>query len=86
MALKLSGKEISADICLDDFRRIADMCHVERGVIEEAVRSMIAAYGEALDKVEVPTRLTSINVRGRDIDLRPWLRERYQRLSVSLLS
>ena len=87
MALKLSGKEISADICLDDFRRIADMCHVERGVIEEAVRSMIAAYGEALDKVEVPTRLTSINVRGRSIiDLRPWLRERYQRLSVSLLS
>ncbi len=54
--------------------------------IEEAVRSMIAAYGEALDKVEVPARLTSINVRGRDIDLRPWLRERYQRLSVSLLS
>lgn len=47
---------------------------------------MIAAYGEALDKVEVPARLTSINVRGRDIDLRPWLRERYQRLSVSLLS
>lgn len=86
MALKLSGKEISADICLDDFRRIADMCHVERGVIEEAVHSMIAAYGEALDKVEVPTRLTSISVRGRDIDLRPWLRERYQRLSVSLLS
>ena len=86
MALKLSGKEISADICLDDFRRIADMCRVERGVIEEAVRSMIAAYGEALDKVEVPARLTSINVRGRDIDLRPWLRERYQRLSVSLLS
>ena len=71
MALKLSGKEISADICLDDFRRIADMCRVERGVIEEAVRSMIAAYGEALDKVEVPTRLTSINVRGRSIDCVP---------------
>ena len=86
MALKLCGKEISADICLDDFRSIADMCRVEREVIEEAVRSMIAEYGEALDMVEVPTRLTSINVRGRSLDLRPWLRERYRRLSVSLLS
>ena len=86
MALKLCSKDISADICLDDFRRIADMCRVERGVIEEAVCSMIAAYGEALDKVEVPNRLTSINVRGRSLDLRPWLRERYQRLSASLLS
>ena len=47
---------------------------------------MIAEYGEALDMVEVPTRLTSINVRGRSLDLRPWLRERYRRLSVSLLS
>ncbi len=35
---------------------------------------MIAAYGEALDKVEVPTRLTSINVRGRVSPARPWLR------------
>ena len=62
------------------------MCRVDRGVIEEAVRSMIAEYGEALDMVEVPTSLTSINVRGRSLDLRPWLRDRYRRLSVSLLS
>lgn len=86
MALELCNKVISADICLGDFLSIADMCHVERGIIEEAVRSMITAYGEALENVEMPVRLTRINVRGRNLDLGPWLRERYQRLSVSLLS
>ncbi|WP_455148853.1 type II toxin-antitoxin system HipA family toxin [Schaalia odontolytica] len=86
MALKLCGTDVSADIRLDDFLSIAEACDVERDVIEDAVHSMIAAYGESLDRVEMPTRLTSIQVRGKSIDLRPWLRERYQRLSVSLLS
>lgn len=86
MALKLCGKEVARDVRLCDLLSIADLCRVERDLVEEAVHSMIAAYGAALDRVEVPTRLTDMKIRGESVDLRPWLRERYQRLSVSLLS
>ena len=86
MALKLCGKDIAGDVRLGDLLSIADACRVERDIVEEAVHSMIAAYGDALDRVETPTRLTDMKIRGESVDLRPWLRERYQRLSVSLLS
>lgn len=86
MALKLCGKEVAGEVRLCDLLSIADLCRVERDLVEEAVHSMIAAYGAALDRVEVPTRLTDMKIRGESVDLRPWLRERYQRLSVSLLS
>lgn len=86
MALKLCDKDIAGDVRLGDLLGIADVCRVERDIVEEAVHSMIAAYGDALDRVETPTRLADMKIRGQSVDLRPWLRERYQRLSVSLLS
>lgn len=85
MALKLCDKDIAGDVRLGDLLGIADVCRVERDIVEEAVHSMIAAYGDALDRVETPTRLADMKIRGQSVDLRPWLRERYQRLSVSLL-
>ena len=86
MARKRGGEGGAGGVRLCDLLGIADLCRVERDLGEGAVHSMVAAYGGALDRVEGPTRLTEMKIRGESVGLRPGLRERYQRLSVSLLS